>query len=693
MGEFSGIDPKALPQTIGSISTDVEKLRNRGGWIKSQFVRFGIDTQPLTDLLAIAQWADDQVPMLRRRQHLAIAADQPYPGFTGMVSIDESKVGQAAEAAKQGKTLGDTAKKSLEDGDAISPEVFAALEQHADDADYIKAFYDTLGPTYLAWQSSSMSDHMNDYYKTHPDELEKNRKLLARTLGVYTQVAFEGQDLKTRTASWNKWFDALALDPKYQGYRPDLLMPLLDGGTYDKDFLVALGDRTFAAKQRTNENQFMGPGGMGAGAWSKDHYAQLFEALAKNPDVSATWFDHNYDDVQKMLYPAGPWRLDEPQSRADAFFKVATAATVTERDSDPALAEKNTARLLNDNYLHMKNPDNANWHPIKGTQQLYAAIITSYWKDLEYSVTSPTGNILWGEDTTAKGEEKLKNATAWDPKAFLGGQDGSRPGLEAAPKLWQAMMVESARDPKAAGTLSALFQAYDVKMNQTLVDTRTDNLHGESYTATKKGLMQQFYVQSFKETTTQLEGDLDKWVEDTNAFREGLIDNAVTIAGGAAGGAGLAGAKDSAMGIAVDFGTEMLTSWIKQGVHVNAKDAPKDLKDGFTKVDAAKADFSWRTDYRNMAAQLLADGYDPAKFDTVTVQGTNRSYNGDPKKYITGPAADFLDAKGNVLPEDKMSPEQRTAYGNWLEDPSVAATIWQDFSDSRNARDWPGQDN
>lgn len=125
MGEgdgFSGIDPDHLAGTIQSLQKDQEKLKSSATWIKSSFERYGVETEPLTELLAIAGWSENQLPMLRRRHHLSIAEDEKYGhGYKGMVRIKESMVGQTKQSQANGKKLGDEFKKKLENGEEITP--------------------------------------------------------------------------------------------------------------------------------------------------------------------------------------------------------------------------------------------------------------------------------------------------------------------------------------------------------------------------------------------------------------------------------------------------------------------------------------------------------------------------------------------------------------------------------------------
>ncbi|QEV19541.1 hypothetical protein [Streptomyces alboniger] len=691
---FSGIDPEKLARTISSINRDQDKLRSSVTWIKASFQQYGVKTEMLTDISAIAGWAEKQLPMLRRRHHLSIAEDQKYGhGYKGMVQIKESMVGATKKSRADGKKLGEKFKEQMDSGDGITPEAFAVLRANKADADYVKSFYEELGSQRLVWLSSEMGDRFNDQYKDHPEQREKDRQVIADTLGTFTKVAFEGKSPKVKRQAWNNWFDDSG-EGDHQGFRPDRLSPLLKGGSHDKDFLVALGDRIFKKDNKTNETQFF-DGGLGEGEWGKDGYSQLFAAIAHNPEASGEFMDQHHDFVQSSLYPAGPWQVDEPKERGEAFFDLLNAGTVKLKKQNPFLAEKNTARILFDNYQHRNGKGTKGQHPIDGTQAFYASIITAYWEDLEHGVTSPTSNSLWGSDVKAKGEQKFANTTEWNLKDYLKGQDSGRPGLEASEGLWRSLMEETARDPKAAGTLSALFQAYDETALDHSYATRESNDNAGSYEAMKRGMMQQFYVTTFKQATTELEGDIDKWVTDTNNARAKVIGMMSDVAVGATGGAGLAGAKGAAIGVAYGFGQSVITGWAQQMYRVDENDAPKGLKEAFKGVKENTADFSWQIDYQNNAdAAREYDRIKPVTVESKSEKGEGwvvKEYTGDPKRYAKGDG-NFLDGKSNIKDVSDMTTAERTAYSKWLQDPAVVAAVWPEYSKGRNSRDYPGQE-
>lgn len=81
MGEFSGTDPIALAGAIKKMDSGASTLANSCQSLMSQFGNYGLDTSGLHKLNAIALWTRDQLPDLRRRHALAVAAGKDHPAI------------------------------------------------------------------------------------------------------------------------------------------------------------------------------------------------------------------------------------------------------------------------------------------------------------------------------------------------------------------------------------------------------------------------------------------------------------------------------------------------------------------------------------------------------------------------------------------------------------------------------------
>ncbi|BBA97933.1 hypothetical protein RVR_3916 [Actinacidiphila reveromycinica] len=673
MGEFSGIDPDGLQKMTSSFKGDKDHLRSTATSYKSQFAAKGLDTSSLTQLVGICGWLDDQMPMLTRRYHLAIAADKPYPDHKGMVSVDDGMVNTTAQSQKDGKALADKYNDALKKGDDPSEDLFADLSAHADDPDYLKAFYQQLGPQNLMILTNDMSDdNMYSRYGDHPDEAKHDRDVIAKTFGTFTKVAYEGQSAKQKQASWDKWFDKFK-DPRGV-FRADYLTGLLPGGSQDKDYLVALGDRVFDEDPSKNGSEFMNSSGLEKGVFADDHYTQLFDAMAKNPEASGEWMDHNYDTLQTIIYPHGPWDLGQPPARAQAFADLMSAGTIDLKKTNRPLAEKLTARIMMDNYRHQSG-DASKIHPYDPIDVYYGKLVTANWSDMVYGITSPNGNTLWGADATSGGfTEKMSQ---WDQKAFLAGQDPNRPGLEVGAPLWQALLNESARNPTVAGQESALFDAFRTQITNEVGSAQKDTTeHAQDYRAMQRGLMMKAYSSAFEYAKGSIETDADDWAESVNSARTAMIGEATKLAEGVATG-GTSAILDLGTEKATELGgtaTDLLTDYIASKVAVSPEDAPG-LAAKYKQINDSELDVSWQHEYQSEAnAQLTGGGFSTDVTAPVTIHPRNgpaKTYTGDPKGYIKAPADNFLTSGGTVMDIDKMTPRQRTAYTNWLMDPAV----------------------
>lgn len=666
---FSGIDPEKLPVTISTLDSDREKLRSNAASFKSDFTRHGLDTQPLDRMLAIAGWVDDQMPMLRRRQHLAVAADQYAPARTTLVWIDESQVTKAAtgKAAADGKKLADQFRSAMKDG-GVPENLYNQLAASAQDGDFVTAFYHELGPDQLFALSNTMaSDPYDDRYRKHPAEPASDRALIAKTFAAFTHTATEGMSAKQKQDYWSTWFDRFQ-DPIH-GFRPDLLLPLLSGGTDDKDFLLALGNRIFAPPKGQNVDQWMrGPGG---NAFTGDHVAEFYTALSQNPEAAGEFMAQHPDVIDSGLTGG----LNDTATRTHAFVDMVKAGTTGLHASNVKLSGQNTAMLLTDNFQHAQ----AGEHPLSEVSLMYSEIMAQHWDDLQFAVTSPA-------------QDGFYSSPQWDADAYLKAQNPRRPGIEVSPDLWQSFMQESIRNPHAAASMSALFESSQKRYTMDISNsTRSDN-QAVSYLSFEKGLMGDFYATAFTATQDSLGKEQQQWVDDMNAFRSTLVDTAQgLITGGPTAAADMAKAKGQELAI----GT--LKGWINNAIAVKPDDAPKDLLDSIKGLKDAKVEVNWRKSMGDRAAVIVSTGFPQKNLTPVTYHLEGKpsiTYTGDPRGdhgnhttnppppvYIHGPADDFVAAikkNGGEVDVTKMTPLQRDAYGRWMQDPAVVAKLGRD---------------
>ncbi len=147
-GSFAGIDPALMAQMNASLSNGAQVLVNQGGGLKGRFANQDLGTSQLAEIVNIGHWAEQQLPMLSRRQTLAAAIDHT-PGMNWYDEYSSGMYLTPDEAARQGADLA----RQLDEIDSIDEhgarrlhEIALELERHKHDPAYTAAFYARLGP-------------------------------------------------------------------------------------------------------------------------------------------------------------------------------------------------------------------------------------------------------------------------------------------------------------------------------------------------------------------------------------------------------------------------------------------------------------------------------------------------------------------------------------------------------------------
>ncbi|SDO99590.1 hypothetical protein [Actinacidiphila guanduensis] len=664
-GTFSGIDPERLPLTIGALERDARRLHDSAARLRARFAHCRIDTAPLDRLLAISAWAGGQLPMLRRRQHLAAATGEFVPYYS-LVPLPDGAPGSSAEAAADGTALATRFGRSLAERNGAVPEaLFAALAANCRDGDFLAAFYASLGPRRLSQLSAAMAANpYDDRYLAHPDQLAYDRDLVSRTFAAYTRVAADTSAPRAQHAFWTNWLDRF--DHPGQGFRPDLLLPFVDSGTYDPRFLVALADRVFTPGA-THDTAARMSGSPGAGPWEGDHYAQLWTALARSPAAAGAFVALRPDIVADGLHPGGGNTTPE---RTSAFVAALTAATVTLRATDPALSDRNTAWLVTTTAA----PTAAAARPLPQVSLLYSEILAQHWDDLQYAITSPAQDAFWP-------------ARTWSPTAFARTQNPTRPGLELHPAAWSRFMRAAIRSPQAAASMSALFETYANKLSARISSAQRSNNESVDFMSFQMGLSDNFYSDAFSAAQKQMGDGAQAWADSMTNFRKGLVLAAVAFATG-----GREGASELGREKGQEYAADLLAQWVGQYVQVPVDRAPKELVDGIRGLKNTRLETTWRSAFATRVAEYIQQDFASIGKVTFRVPGEaadGSTYSGNPyaprgsegPRYITGPKDDFVAAvrrNGGQVDPTRMTPPQQDAYTRWLQDPAVAAKLGDD---------------
>ncbi|MFJ7176758.1 hypothetical protein ACIQXA_10180 [Streptomyces massasporeus] len=374
-GVFSGIDPEKLKGTIDSVRRDQGTLRDRASYYKTQLAYWGVGVQELTDILKVAAWAQAELPMLKRRYHLALNMDNdPYPGFAGMVQINEAQVSRAANtaAAKAAKRATELAKKGPED---LSPEEFDELDalfaENYDEYPFAEKVVGALGArkTLQFWHKMSNLDRPSGYGETsdfeRADELDEMQKNLSLTVAAATNS--DSPEMR----KWKKGMVEIGDDPisdpgpaPYGGSGgPEgfiVMSNLMRYGDYDDKFLEDYGTALVKEDRRVMEGADK-LYGSGWGTTStvnhlgndegNDPLTGYMKALANSPGAATKFFtakqqgdDGKAETNFKYLFEERKWPDDSMQGKEsvtgrNSMGHALEAATTGHRPGEAATAE------------------------------------------------------------------------------------------------------------------------------------------------------------------------------------------------------------------------------------------------------------------------------------------------------------------------------------------------------------------
>ena len=371
-GVFSGIDPDALKRTIESIRRDHERLSNAASYYKTELARFGIGAEELRDVLRVANWARDELPLLKRRYHLSMSDDSsPYPGGKGMVRVNEARVtrGANAKAAKDAKRAAVLAKKDPKDLTSSEfDELNTLMATNHDEYPFAEKFAAALGAkrSLQFWEQASRLGDDPGYGRTsdfkHQDELDDLQRNLS--------LAF-AQATNSDTPAMNRWKKEMVEigdEPVREPGPPPhsdsggpkgfvVMSNLMRVGDYDDKFLTSYGKALMK-----EDKEVLGRSDSGWTAWSAgggtlnhmgndkgaDPMTGYMKALANSPDAATEFFtDKQKDDGGKAksnftyLFEERKWADDSMEGKKSVTGRnsmawAIAAATTGHRAGEPA---------------------------------------------------------------------------------------------------------------------------------------------------------------------------------------------------------------------------------------------------------------------------------------------------------------------------------------------------------------------
>ncbi|MCX4235999.1 hypothetical protein [Streptomyces ortus] len=307
---FSGIDPDALKGTIDSVQRDQEKLQDRVSYYKAELAYYGLGAEELQDILHVASWARDELPMLKRRYHLSMNMDNvPYTGFKGMVQINEARVTRAANAAaaRDAKRATKLAKKDPED---LSPEELDELNTlfalNHDQYPFAEKVVGALGAqkTLQLWYGISNLGSAPGYGR--PSEFKSSEALVEVQKNLSLTVAAATNSDAPAMVRWKKDMVALGDNPIAEPGPPPygssggpkgflVMSNLMRFGDYDDKFLENYG--TALVKEDRQALDGPGPGWAATGRLNhvgndkgNDPLTGYMKALSNSPAAATVFF-------------------------------------------------------------------------------------------------------------------------------------------------------------------------------------------------------------------------------------------------------------------------------------------------------------------------------------------------------------------------------------------------------------------
>ncbi|MFF1479954.1 hypothetical protein ACFVYD_20775 [Streptomyces sp. NPDC058301] len=219
--------------------------------------------------------------------------------------------------------------EKIKDGDKLSPEELARAEalfrDNAHDKVFTQTVLQSLGPD----GAIKFTRHVNDWAlsdKSHKDDYAALERGFATSLATATTVPGKVTDMPPGSAKYNEWLNSP--DGKfYKGWmegmekagvhnygdrtRPlhgyQILTTLMQkaDGTYDDQYLNALGDQMIAAEKAQKHGLFDTWGADYKGV-TPDPVDALMGVMSKNPDASTFFFDpSDKDGADHLKYLVG----------------------------------------------------------------------------------------------------------------------------------------------------------------------------------------------------------------------------------------------------------------------------------------------------------------------------------------------------------------------------------------------------
>ncbi|WP_166346209.1 DUF6571 family protein [Phytoactinopolyspora limicola] len=360
-------------------------------------------------------WADDELPGVRRRLALAEAIEQHEPELAGAtVTINEDHISDLSP--DEAKQLGKDVAEQLRDSDnEIDEELATLLQEHQNDPYFAEGFATTISPDELA----DVIWGLNNNYHGQTSDYEQLLASLSGTLGTGTRSTGR---LALPDGYAQGWVDVITGPEPGEaepGGRSQALAILLAQGVYSTDFLDHVAaelydfERSFGGDPVWRPRADNGSSSRdtmhvwdSAGNIAVDVMPYLMQALGNNPEAAQNFFNQGGNikveigDQEQYVNARLQYMIQErtwrPGAGSDGGAGLGIALeTATTTFRDRSSQGRISARIASQTFALIGSqtgegasnrlgpiPDSPGWHMWEGMRENVANMLADYAPDL-----------------------------------------------------------------------------------------------------------------------------------------------------------------------------------------------------------------------------------------------------------------------------------------------------------------------